>query len=132
MRHCLDSWAVLEWLGGGEPACTRLAELFSVERPLMSWINLGEVAYVLRRRAGAQDADEVVARLRGRLTLEVPTPERVLDAAAIKADHAIAYADAFAAATALANGCVLATGDPELLAAEGGWHIEDLRADEQR
>ena len=129
MRHCLDSWAVLEWLAGGEPARTRIAGLFAAERPVMSWINLGELAYVLRRRAGPRAAEEVVARLRSRLALEVPSPERVLAAAAIKADHAVAYADAFAVATALATGCILVTGDPELLAAGAGWAIEDLRPD---
>ena len=93
----------------------------------MSWINLGEVAYVLRRRAGPGAAGEVVARLRGRLTLNEPCPDLVLAAAAIKADHAIAYADAFAVATAEAYGCTLLTGDAEILAVSASWPVEDLR-----
>src|SRR3972149_5985347 len=56
MTLCLDSWAGLEWLAGGEPARTRIAGLFAAERPVMSWINLGELAYVLRRRAGPRAA----------------------------------------------------------------------------
>jgi predicted nucleic acid-binding protein len=104
-----------------------VTELLAAGRPVMSWINLGEVAYVLRRRAGRAAADEVVARLRGRLTLDEPGPDRVLTAAAIKADYTIAYADAFAVATAEAYGCTLLTGDPEILAAAAGWAIEDLR-----
>jgi len=105
----------------------RVTEVLASERPVMSWINLGEVAYVLRRRAGIPAADEVVARLRGRLTLDEPGPERVLAAAAIKADHPIAYAHAFALATADAYGCTLLTGDPELLGTGAAWVIENLR-----
>ncbi len=127
MRHCLDAWAILEWLHGGEPARTRVLALLEEERPLMSWINLGEVAYTLERRAGAERATETVARLRGRLALEAPTPDRVLEAAVIKAAHAVSYADAFAVATARANDAVLVTGDPEILASGQTWQLEDLR-----
>jgi ribonuclease VapC len=127
VTHCLDAWAVLEWLHGGEPARTRLLELFEKERPLMSWINLGEVSYTLERRAGAERATETVARLRGRLALELPTPERVLEAAALKTAHAVSYADAFAIATALAHDALLVTGDPEILAGDPAWQLEDLR-----
>lgn len=93
----------------------------------MSWINLGEVAYTLERRAGAKPATEVVARLRGRLALDLPTPDRVLEAAAIKARHPLSYADAFAVATALAHDAVLVTGDPEILTSDTACRIEDLR-----
>jgi ribonuclease VapC len=118
---------MLEWLHGGEPARTRVLELLEQERPLMSWINLGEVAYVLERRAGAARAAETIARLRGRLKLDSPSPERVLEAAALKASHAVSYGDAFAVATAKAHGAVLLTGDPEILAGDPSWQTEDLR-----
>ncbi|MEJ7793502.1 MAG: type II toxin-antitoxin system VapC family toxin [Gaiellaceae bacterium] len=127
MTACLDAWAMLEWLHGGEPARTRVLQLLERERPLMSWINLGEVAYVLERRAGAERAAETIARLRGRLKLDSPSPERVLEAAALKASHAVSYADAFAVATAKAHGAVLVTGDPEILAGDPSWQTEDLR-----
>jgi len=39
----------------------------------------------------------------------------VLEAAAIKAEHALASADAFAIATALSHRASLLTGDPEIL-----------------
>ena len=48
-------------------------------------------------------------------------------AARIKASHPLAYADAFALATAEAHGAVLLTGDPEILAAKGPWRVQDLR-----
>lgn len=39
----------------------------------------------------------------------------------------MAYADAFAAATALAHDAALWTGDPELLLEDAPWSYEDLR-----
>jgi PIN domain nuclease of toxin-antitoxin system len=46
VTECLDSWAVLAWLEGEEPAASRVQEAL-VSRPVMSWINVGEVAYVV-------------------------------------------------------------------------------------
>lgn len=127
MTNCLDSWAILEWLSGGEPAKTRVSELLDAERPVISWINLGEVAYVLERRAGVDERSKVVAQLRGRLTLDLPDPELVLAAASVKARYLLAYADAFAVATAQKHKATLLTGDPEILDAGGPWALEDLR-----
>jgi predicted nucleic acid-binding protein len=93
----------------------------------MSWINVGEVAYVLERRAGAEEARKVVRELRRLLRLDLPTEERVLDAARVKAHHRMAYADAFAVATSLAFGAELLTGDPEILQADASWPRLDIR-----
>lgn len=87
-----------------------------------------EVDYIVRRLQGADDASEVVRDLRPQLLLDLPTTERVLEAARIKADHPMAYADAFAAATAIAHNATLLTGDPELLVTGAAWGTEDLRA----
>lgn len=126
MTYCLDSWPVLRWLEDVEPAASRVDAVLS-ERPLMSWINLGEVFYITARSVGIQEAHDVVRRLRGWLRLDLPTPERVLAAAAIKATHALAYADAFAVVTALAHGATLLTGDPEIVDGDASWPVEDLR-----
>jgi len=126
-RFCLDSWAVLRWLEGVEPAASRVQELLS-SRPLMSWINVGEVAYVTSRAAGPDVAARVVRDLETMLHLDPVAPARVLEAAAIKAAHPMAYADAFALATAAAHDAVLVTGDPEILDADGPWAREDLRS----
>jgi hypothetical protein len=40
----------------------------------------------------------------------------------------MAYADAFAVATAVSHRAVLLTGDPDVLEAGGAWLTEDLRA----
>lgn len=126
MTDCLDSWAVLRWLEGVEPAASRV-ESAMASRAVMSWINLGEVAYIVERLAGEDRAREVVRELRRRLALELPMQARVLEAAHIKAGHSMAYADAFALATAIAHKANLLTGDPEILDGTGRWPTEDLR-----
>lgn len=127
MKHALDAWVVLAYLEGKEPSLSRVTGLLEEERPIMSWINLGEVAYVMQRKLGASVARETVAEMRGNLTLDTPAPERVLKAASIKADHRLSYADAFAVATAQAHEALLLTGDPEILGADSSWRVEDLR-----
>jgi predicted nucleic acid-binding protein len=124
----LDSWAVLRLLEGTEPAASRIqAELEGASKPVMSWINLGEVFYIVWRLHGHEAAESVVRDLRPQLNLDLPDAARVMDAATIKAGHAMAYADAFAAATALAHQAPLLTGDPELLLPGAPWAHEDLR-----
>lgn len=127
MTVCFDSWAVLRWLAGEEPAFRVVSRALPLG-PVMSWINVGEVRYVLWRAAGRERADEVVEALRAGLTLDRPTPERILAAAAIKAQHPMAYADAFALATAAAHGVPLLTGDPEIIEARvDDVEVVDLR-----
>lgn len=127
MTFALDSWAVLRLLEGTEPAAARVEQLLHDDRPVMSWINLGEVYYIVRRDQGDGEAQEVVRDLRPRLDLDLPSEQRILSAASIKADHPMAYADAFAAATAAAHDATLLTGDPELLLDGVSWQWEDLR-----
>lgn len=110
-----------------EPAASRVQELLP-QRPIMSWINVGEVAYVTERSAGTELARKVVRDLESILVLDPVTPARVLEAAAIKAAHPMAYADAFALATAAAHDAVLLTGDSDILDAVGPWPREDLRS----
>lgn len=125
--YCLDSWAVLRFLEGGSPAARRVRQVMRLGRPVMSWINLGEVYYTIHRAAGAAEADSTLALLRPVLALDLVTVERVLAAARIKALHPLAYGDAFAVATAASHGAVLLTGDPELTERPLGCRVEDLR-----
>ena len=127
MTVVLDSWAVLRYLEGTEEAATAVADLLDGDRPLMSWINLGEVHDVLRRLHGEDDASETVRDLRDVIDARLPDERLVLDAARIKADQPMAYADAFAAALAVAQDAVLWTGDPELLVDRAAWRWRDLR-----
>ena len=127
MTVVLDSWAVLRYLEDADPAAEAVAGLLAREKPLMSWINLGEVHYVLRRLQGEDDATETVRDLRDVIDARLPDERLVLDAARIKADHPMAYADAFAAALTVAQDAALCTGDPELLIEGSAWRWQDLR-----
>lgn len=127
MTVVLDSWAVLRYLEDSGPAAPAVAALLDDATPLMSWINLGEVHYVLRRMHGESDATEAVRDLRDLIDVRLPDEALVLDAARIKADHPMAYADAFAAALAVEREATLWTGDPELLITHAPWRWRDLR-----
>lgn len=114
----LDSFAVLSLLGG-EPGSEDVAKLLRLAheekaRVLMTWVNAGEVAYVVERRWGSERMHSAVAMMEA-TALEIVPVERelALMAAHIKAGHAIAYADAFAAALAQHAMATLVTGDPE-------------------
>ena len=128
MTVVLDSWAVLRYLEGTEPAAELLTHLLGVERPLMSWINLGEVHYVLRRSQGEEAAIETVRDLREVIEVRLPNEHLVLDAARIKADYPMTYADALGAALSIAQEATLWTGDPELLVEDSPWQWRDLRS----
>ena len=126
MSVVLDSWAVLRWLEGIEPAAGRV-EAAVADDAVMSWINLGEVFYILWRVSGDDAARDTVNDIRARVLLDDATSERVLAAARIKAEFPMALGDAFAAATAVAHDAALLTGAPELLGRNGPWRAEDLR-----
>jgi len=57
---------------------------------------------------------EVLASIRQLPINILPADEQtVLDAAHIKANHAISYADSFVVVAAMSEGAVILTGDPE-------------------
>lgn len=113
-RVALDSWAILNLLDDGPNAAEVEATVESGDA-IMSWINLGEVAYIVTRRQGQAAADTTAADVRASVDVQLPDAALVLAAAAIKAAMPMAYADAFAAATAVRFSVPLMTGDPELL-----------------
>jgi uncharacterized protein with PIN domain len=115
VTSCLDSWAVLAWLDGEEPAAEIVQRTLDSERPAISWINLVEVEYQVRRQHGIQDAEEVLGRLRELVDEELAGVARMRAVAALKAEHPVALADCFAIATAAARSATLITGDPEIL-----------------
>jgi hypothetical protein len=78
MTTVLDSWAVLRYLEDSGTAAGDVANLLTCERPVMSWINLGEVFYILRRNAGEDAASSTVRDLRDVVVAEMPDDQRVL------------------------------------------------------
>ncbi len=83
---------------------------------LLNWITLGEAYYRIAQIRGLENAEETVDLVRA-LPLEMyPIREKlVLEAARLKAKHVLAYADAFAVATARVERAFIITGDPEIL-----------------
>jgi len=116
----LDSWAMIGWLQGEEPARTKVREL--LERALrgeakvsLSLINAGEVFYLIAKRHGAAPAERFLADL-AMMPVQALLPDRrlILNAARLKSRYPISYADAFAVETAREQNAILVTGDPEL------------------
>ena len=115
----LDSWPILEWIKEKQPVTDIVDNLLAdagsgIARLLMSAINVGEVYYFVRKYHGESLA-ESWRQSSGTLpvTIEVPTADQIWDAALLKGQYPIAYADAFAAALAEKYRCPLLTGDPD-------------------
>ncbi|OGO31908.1 MAG: hypothetical protein A2136_08900 [Chloroflexi bacterium RBG_16_54_11] len=114
----LDSFALLAYLGG-KAGMERVRMVLEEAargrtRVMLSVINLGEVLYITEREVGLVQAQAALAAVE-QLPIEIlpATREAVLAAAHIKANHGIAYADAFAVAAAIESGAKVLTGDPE-------------------
>jgi uncharacterized protein with PIN domain len=103
----LDSFAILAYLQdepGAEPIEHMLARHRPTEPVLVSWVNLGEVLYIVRRERGPETADLVLAAV-DQLPVEIVAAGRALtlEAARFKSRYAISYADAFCAASELVS-----------------------------
>lgn len=130
-RFCLDAFAWLAWVQDEPGAAAVQHCLDQAERGhaecVTSIINLGEAYYRLVR-VERREVAESLWRMALRRTLPVAVKEatrrRVRRAAELTAAHAIAYADAFAVATALEFRATLLTGDPEIKPLEGEQHLE--------
>jgi PIN domain nuclease of toxin-antitoxin system len=123
----LDSWAVLAWLDGEEPALSRVEQLLA-DRPVVSWVNLVEVYYRVARDQGQEAADETLGDLRAALALDLPGTARMIEVARLKARAPIALGDCFAVTTAAAHDLPLLTGDPQIIElVDRPCRIEDLR-----
>ena len=125
MPVVLDSLAIMRLLDDDEPAASRVQQCIDSGEAVLSWINLAEVLYLLRRRHGADAATRAVRDLEGVLRAVLPDRATFHEAAAIKADYSMSYADSFAAATALKYNAELWTGDPELLVANAPWRTRN-------
>jgi ribonuclease VapC len=128
----LDSFALLTYLNG-ESGQARVVEVLTQAqegrgRALLCTLNLGEILYVIERRRGLVNAQRAQALLES-LPMEEILPDRtlILEAAHIKAHHAISYADAFVVALAVRESAVILSGDPEFQSVQGLARIEWLR-----
>ena len=127
----LDSFALMVYLGA-EPGFERVKEILNQAKDRthslgLCAINLGEVLYMTERRRGLEKTQDVQALIEG-LPIGIidATRELVLDAAHIKANYALSYADAFVVALAQRENGIILTGDPEFQTAEELVKIEWL------
>ena len=121
----LDSFAVLAYLQN-EGGAQQVEELFLKAqaggiRLLINRINLGEVFYLSARRKGMEFARQILKEF-SLLPVEIISASDDLtdQAAQLKAQHPISYADGFVAATALEYGAVIISGDKDFQ------HLEKL------
>lgn len=117
-RSLLDSWALLAYLSG-ERRGVAVRDLLKAadangDSLLMNEVNIGEVYYVVAKRRSLAAAEAFLQALE---TMPIDPVSNafaeVIEAAKLKAQYPISYADAFAAATAVRHGAVLVTGDRE-------------------
>jgi ribonuclease VapC len=117
-KYVFDSFALLAYFGN-EPGAETVEQLLRQAQGEtvtihLSLVNLGEVYYITQRERGPDIAMATLALI-DQLPLHQQAIDRprVLAAAALKANYAISYADAFAAALAQQLQGPVVTGDPE-------------------
>ena len=115
-KKVLDSFALLAYLKM-EGKYKKIKDLLSSDevRLLMNDINLGETFYVLARERGMEKAEYFISTIFTSLPIQdvANTFQDVLEAARIKANHSLSYADCFAVALALKENAPIVTGNPE-------------------
>jgi uncharacterized protein len=115
-KKVLDAFAMLAYLKK-EHSSEKVKAEFSSDGVsiIMNEINVGEVFYIIARARGMEKAEYFVNTILPSLPMSCVTNKLgdVLDAARIKAVHAISYADSFAVATAIKEKAPVITGDPE-------------------
>jgi ribonuclease VapC len=128
----LDAWALLALIFKEEPAATSVRDVLKPKGAAqssahMSWINLGEVYYSIGHRKGLGVADETLDDIKMLpIRLHEPSKSDILAAAAIKSQHKLSYADAFAVSLAQRLEGVIFTGDPEIILLRDIVRVEKL------
>ena len=118
-KRLLDSFAMIAYLNkekGFEEVREVMSEAQKTGDPvLMNEINVGEVYYILFRKRGPKKADYFLWTILASLPILTVSNafEDVVNAAKIKAEHPLSFADCFAVDTARKNNAVIMTGDPE-------------------
>jgi predicted nucleic acid-binding protein len=128
----IDSFALLNFFhkeAGWEKVKSFLSDLSkSGEKALLSRINWGEFYYILYRRVGRDKTLEALALLDQLPVAVMPVDDPLVrEAAEIKAEYPIAYADAFCTALAQRMKGRILTGDPEFEAVEHLVAVEWLK-----
>lgn len=130
--YVLDSYALIAYLEN-EPEGEKIEKILKVARSgkarlYLSVVNLGEVYYITKRERGTEKANETIFIIE-QLPISIVDADKAvsIQAAKLKADHSIAYADCFAAALGILYGARVVTGDPEFNKLEKDVVVEWLR-----
>ena len=115
-KSLIDSFALLAYLKQ-ESNYQKVEDLLSSKETqlLMNDINIGETFYILARERGLDQAEYFISAILPNLPITKigNTLTEVIDAAKIKAQYPISYADCFVVATAIRERAVIVTGDPD-------------------
>jgi predicted nucleic acid-binding protein len=133
-KRLLDSFALLAYLNqesGFESIKNTLAKaqksgIFLV----MNEMNIGESYYILCRKRGREKADYFLENILPGLPITAISNnfQQVIDAARLKAEYSLSFADCFAVATACREEATVMTGDPEFKKIEHLVEIEWILA----
>jgi ribonuclease VapC len=95
---------------------------------LICVINLGEIIYVTKKHFGDKKKLEILGRIHQLSFKVLPVPDSIVyQAAEIKAEYPLSYADCFAAACAIEHDATIVTGDHEFKNVEHLVNIEWIR-----
>ena len=117
-KSLLDSFAILAWIQD-EKGSQFIEDLLYRARDheedvILNIVNLGEIYYRCARAQDLSFAGDILERIKLLPVKIYPCPnDLVMEAAEIKAQYPIAYADAFAVATAQRENARIITGDPD-------------------
>lgn len=117
-RYVFDTYAVLGYFLD-EPCADTIAEILELARRdevrlYMSWINAGEVYYMIQRRYGRQDAIELIGNIQAwPIELVEASYDQVIVAGDLKAKFPISLGDSYAAALTIQVQGILLTADTE-------------------
>jgi len=117
-RYVLDSYAMIAYFED-EPGADRVALVLKQlikgkAKGFMSVVNWGEVYYNTMREQGVSEAEKVILQL-DKFPIQIVDVNKELayEAAKLKGEFRIAYADCFAVALSVKLGAAIVTGDPD-------------------
>lgn len=117
-RYVLDSYAMVAYFEdepGADGVALVLKQLINGKaKGYMSVVNWGEVYYNTMREQGISEAEKVILQL-DKFPIHIVDVNRELtyEAAKLRGEFRIAYADCFAVALSVKLGATIVTGDPD-------------------
>lgn len=129
-KRLFDSYALLAYLNE-EAGYEMVKDLLNRAQDsgsliLMNEINIGETYYILFRERGPEKSDYFLETILSSLPIVMVANDfqHVIEAARIKAEYPLSFADCFTVATAYREKASVITGDPEFKKVEHLIEIE--------